>query len=99
MTKELIEHGHEFDASWITRPLMADETVESVLSSHSERIALAVNFMQNPVPSEIQITKNLRICGDCRKSLSHLLKSIFCFYSRRGNKIVQSNSTMRDYCP
>jgi hypothetical protein len=65
--KELIEHGHKFDARWITRPLMSDETVESVLNSHSERIALAFNFIQNPVPSEIQITKNLRICGDCRE--------------------------------
>jgi hypothetical protein len=67
IAKELIDHGHQFDASWITRDMMADETVESVLNSHSERIALAFNFIQNPVPSEIQITKNLRICGDCRK--------------------------------
>ncbi|UJR24047.1 hypothetical protein I4U23_027012 [Adineta vaga] len=69
LEKELIEHGHKFDASWITRPLMPDETVESVLNSHSERLALAYNFIQRPVPSRIQIVKNLRICGDCHGAI------------------------------
>ena len=65
--KELIEHGHKFDSTWITRAMMPGETVASILNSHSERLALAYNFIQRPVPSRIQIVKNLRICGDCRK--------------------------------
>ncbi|UJR24021.1 hypothetical protein I4U23_026986 [Adineta vaga] len=69
LEKELIEHGHKFDPSWITRPLIADETVESVLNSHSERLALAYNFIQRPIPSRIQIVKNLRICGDCHGAI------------------------------
>ncbi|CAF1653489.1 unnamed protein product, partial [Adineta ricciae] len=66
---ELIEHGHKFDSSWITRPMMPDETVESILNSHSERLALAYNFIQRPIPSRIQIVKNLRICGDCHGAI------------------------------
>ncbi|UJR24035.1 hypothetical protein I4U23_027000 [Adineta vaga] len=78
LEKELIEHGHKFDASWITRPLMADETVQSVLNSHSERLALAFNFIQRPVPSRIQIVKNLRICGDCHGAIKLISKIRRC---------------------
>ncbi|UJR23867.1 hypothetical protein I4U23_026839 [Adineta vaga] len=78
LEKELIEHGHKFDASWITRPLVADETVESVLNSHSERLALAFNFIQRPVPSRIQIVKNLRICGDCHGAIKLISKIRRC---------------------
>lgn len=68
LAKELIQFGHKFDSRWITRPLDNDETIESVLSGHCERLAIAFNFIQKTIPSPIQITKNLRICGDCRKS-------------------------------
>jgi len=66
-----MEHGYEYDGSWISRPMMNDETEESVLSGHSERLALAFNLIQRPAPTRIQIMKNLRVCGDCRKSLLH----------------------------
>ncbi|UJR24040.1 hypothetical protein I4U23_027005 [Adineta vaga] len=78
LEKELIEHGHKFDASWITRPLMAGETVQSVLNSHSERLALAFNFIQRPIPSRIQIVKNLRICGDCHGAIKLISKIRRC---------------------
>ncbi|UJR24038.1 hypothetical protein I4U23_027003 [Adineta vaga] len=78
LEKELIEHGHKFDARWITRPLMPDATVQSVLNSHSERLALAYNFIQRPVPSRIQIVKNLRICGDCHGAIKLISKIRRC---------------------
>ncbi|UJR29805.1 hypothetical protein I4U23_017349 [Adineta vaga] len=68
ISKELIEHGHQYDASWITRSLDKNETVSSVLCGHSERLAIAWNFVQNPKTTRIQITKNLRVCGDCHQS-------------------------------
>lgn len=61
------EHGYEPDPSWITRPLQNDETSESVLCGHSEKLAIAFNLVQDPSPSIIHLSKNLRICGDCRK--------------------------------
>jgi hypothetical protein len=67
ITNELIEHGHKFDASWITRPMHEGETIESILSGHSEKLAIAFNFIRGRKPSFIQVTENLRICSDCRK--------------------------------
>ncbi|CAF5153906.1 unnamed protein product, partial [Rotaria sp. Silwood1] len=64
----LLKHGHTFDSSWITRKLDTYESIQSVLCGHSEKLAIAFNLIQRPIPSTIQITKNLRICGDCRKS-------------------------------
>ncbi|CAF3391185.1 unnamed protein product [Rotaria socialis] len=67
ISQELIEYGHKYDSSWITRPLQPDETIESVLCGHSERLAIAAHFIDNRKPKIIQITKNLRVCGDCHR--------------------------------
>ena len=67
ISNQLLEHGHRYDPSSITRAVDEDETVESVLCGHSERLAIAWNFVANPHTKRIQITKNLRVCGDCRK--------------------------------
>ncbi|CAF0944362.1 unnamed protein product [Adineta ricciae] len=75
---ELREHGHTFDSSWITRPVNEDETVESVLCGHSEKLAIAFNFIQQPPPSIIQISKNLRICGDCHAATKLITKLRRC---------------------
>ncbi|CAF4050201.1 unnamed protein product [Rotaria magnacalcarata] len=68
ISKELIEHGHQYDSSWVTRPLDHDETIASVLCGHSEKLAIAWNFVANPTTSRIQVTKNLRVCGDCHRA-------------------------------
>ncbi|CAF1446562.1 unnamed protein product, partial [Rotaria magnacalcarata] len=60
MTSELIQHGYKFDSSWITRKIKDGETIQSVLCGHSEKKAIALNFIQRPVPKFIQIAKNLR---------------------------------------
>ncbi|CAF1237394.1 unnamed protein product [Adineta ricciae] len=65
LTNELKEHEYQCDVSWISRPMMNDETEESVLSGHSERLAIAYNLIQRPIPKRIQIMENLRVCGDC----------------------------------
>ena len=64
-----MEHGHQYDGSWITRPLQPDETIASVLCGHSERLAIAWNFVENPYATRIHVAKNLRVCGDCRECL------------------------------
>ena len=73
LSDELLKHGHHFDSSWITRPIDVDETVASVLCGHSEKLAIAWNFVANPSTKRIQVTKNLRVCGDCREFTSHPL--------------------------
>ena len=81
LSDEMKEHGHQYDSSWVIRPLKDDETIESVLCGHSEKLAIAYNLIQQPRPSFIQITKNLRVCGDCRKfgSISTNRSIIFVF--------------------
>ncbi|CAF3905183.1 unnamed protein product, partial [Rotaria sp. Silwood1] len=69
MTSEVIKLGYKCDSSWVTRELQEEETIESALGGHSERLALAFNFIQRPVPDFIQIANNLRICGDCHGGL------------------------------
>ena len=76
-TTEVMEHGYQPDSTWVTRPLLGDETIESILCEHSERLALAWNFFVNPNTICIQITKNVRICGDCRKCQSPFLHRFF----------------------
>jgi hypothetical protein len=73
ISSELLQHGHEYDASWVTRPIKDGETIESNLCGHSERIALAYHFAKRTKPKFIQLTKNLRVCGDCRKYLLFFL--------------------------
>jgi len=66
LNEELISHGYVSDPSWITRPIENDQTVQSILCGHIERLAIGLNLIQNPIPSPIQVANNLRICGDCR---------------------------------
>lgn len=66
---EIVEHGHQFDQRWITRSLSPGETIKSVLSTHSERLAIAFSFIQKSIPSPIQIKNNLRLCGDCHAAI------------------------------
>ncbi|CAF1125375.1 unnamed protein product [Adineta steineri] len=76
LTKKLIEHGYKHDESWITRELDENETTQSVLCGHSERLAIAFNLIQQPIPDRIQIVKNLRVCGDCH-SVIKLIAQIY----------------------
>ncbi|CAF4130691.1 unnamed protein product [Rotaria magnacalcarata] len=48
ISEEIVKHGHIYDSSWITRPLNSDETIASVLCGHSERLAIAWCFLENP---------------------------------------------------
>jgi hypothetical protein len=66
LSNELKVHGHEFDSSWVTRSLHDGESVESALRRHSEKLAIAFNLIQQPSPPFMQVTKNLRVCVDCR---------------------------------
>ncbi|CAF1316455.1 unnamed protein product [Rotaria magnacalcarata] len=70
ISNEIIKYGHQYDSSWITRVLDEDETVESVLCGHSERLAIAWGFVANPNASKLQMVKNLRICDRSTKLIA-----------------------------
>ncbi|CAF4646120.1 unnamed protein product [Rotaria socialis] len=67
LKSKAIENGFIFHSSWITRSLNENETTESVLCGHSELLVIALNLIQELGPKFIQVVKNLRVCGHCRK--------------------------------
>ncbi|CAF1223357.1 unnamed protein product [Rotaria sordida] len=78
LTSEAIAHGYECDPSWVTRQLKEGETNLSVLCGHSERIAIAYNFVEEPDTKFIQVTNNLRVCGDCHQMTKIIAKIRQC---------------------
>jgi hypothetical protein len=101
MREDLLADGHQYDSSWITRPLKVGESIESVLCGHSEKLAIAYNFIQKRRPSVIQLTKNLRVCGDCRKCCYFALFFLFLGYlsdeaTKRLARIRQVQIIVRD---
>lgn len=67
MMNEVVQSGHQYNSSWLTRSLKPGETVASVLCGHSEKLDIAWNFVENPKTNRIQLAENIRVCGDCRK--------------------------------
>ncbi|CAN6464450.1 unnamed protein product [Victoria cruziana] len=51
-----------------------DETKETMLSHHSERLAIAFALLNTSDGAPIRITKNLRICGDCHNATKFISK-------------------------
>lgn len=77
-----------YDSSWITRSLDEDETISSVLCGHSERLAIAWCFLENPNSERIHVAQNLRVCGDCRMYLSDFFPSYLLLYIDRAIKLI-----------
>ena len=85
----------------LTREMEHDGTVESTHCEHSERLAIAFNLIQRPVPSRIQVTKNLRVCGYCREffpldSIDKVQINYLTF--RRSDEIGCLSSSLWHHC-
>lgn len=97
ISAEIEQHGHKYDSSWITRPIGENETAASILCGHSERLAIAFNFLVEPETTRIQLAKNLRICGDCRKRAAVPSSPLIACRCRRGDETDSGHSKMRDH--
>ncbi|XP_031476534.1 pentatricopeptide repeat-containing protein At3g46790, chloroplastic-like [Nymphaea colorata] len=53
-----------------------DEMKETMLSYHSERLAIAFALLNTSDGTPIRITKNLRICGDCHNATKFISKIV-----------------------
>ncbi|XP_058101832.1 pentatricopeptide repeat-containing protein At5g16860-like [Magnolia sinica] len=53
-----------------------DEEKGSLLSEHSEKLALAFGIMTSSPGAPIRITKNLRVCGDCHTAITFVSKIV-----------------------
>ncbi|CAF1530896.1 unnamed protein product [Adineta ricciae] len=96
LTNELIENGYKPDGSWIVRDIGENDTVQSILSEHCERLAIVYNLIQNPTPTTIQVATNLRMCIDCRERIGYLYSNIDWYCCRYGYKTDCKSSQMRD---
>jgi hypothetical protein len=78
ISDELKHDGYINDQRWITSDRGFNDEQINPLDSHSERLALAYqlfirrkNLFNN---QSIQITKNLRICGDCHEIFKRITR-------------------------
>jgi len=60
----LKDEGYQPDTNNVFHDI-EDEQKETILSHHSERLAIAFGLIATPPEIPIQIVKNLRVCGDC----------------------------------
>ncbi|KAG9451044.1 hypothetical protein H6P81_011009 [Aristolochia fimbriata] len=68
--------GYVPDYSFVLQDVEEEEK-EFILTSHSERLAIAFGIINLPLQTPIQIFKNLRVCGDCHtatKFISLIIK-------------------------
>ncbi|KAK7324868.1 hypothetical protein VNO77_28762 [Canavalia gladiata] len=56
--------GYQPDTNYVFHDI-EDEQKETILSHHSERLAIAFGLIATLPEIPIQIVKNLRVCGDC----------------------------------
>eukprot|EP01018_Ginkgo_biloba_P034137 Gb_28030 [translate_table: standard] len=53
-----------------------EEEKEHMLSSHSEKLAIAFGLINTSPETPIQITKNLRVCGECHSATQLISKIV-----------------------
>ncbi|XP_034681339.1 pentatricopeptide repeat-containing protein At4g33990-like [Vitis riparia] len=67
LTAKMKSLGYIPDYSFVLQDVEEDEK-EHILTSHSERLAIAFGVISTPPKSPIRIFKNLRVCGDCHNA-------------------------------
>ena len=73
----LKDAGYQPDTNYVLHDV-EEEHKETILSQHSERLAIAFGLIATPPGTPIQIVKNLRVCGDCHT----VIKLISMFEAR-----------------
>ncbi|CAF0910843.1 unnamed protein product [Didymodactylos carnosus] len=80
LAEEAKKDGYEYDRRWVMRGSDSRESDELLLCGHSEKLAIAFNFvasLSRPV-ERIQVVKNLRVCGDCHEFTKRISKLRKC---------------------
>ncbi len=104
MSERLKQDGYIGDQRWITSDRGFNED-RNPLDSHSERLALAYQLFlrrKESINEPIQITKNLRICGDCHevfKRMTRLHEGLIILVRDRArqHKFAQGKCSCHDY--
>ncbi|KAL5702187.1 hypothetical protein ACHQM5_027434 [Ranunculus cassubicifolius] len=64
ITERLENEGYVADTKFVLHNVKEEEK-KRMLYGHSERLAIAFGLISTATGTPIQITKNLRVCGDC----------------------------------
>ncbi|KAM7519465.1 hypothetical protein LguiB_018427 [Lonicera macranthoides] len=73
LTAKMKSLGYIPDYSFVLQDVEEDEKL-NILTSHSERLAIAYGIINTPPKSPIRIFKNLRVCGDCHTATKYISK-------------------------
>ncbi|KAA8521693.1 hypothetical protein F0562_012317 [Nyssa sinensis] len=73
LTAKMKSLGYIPDYSFVLQDVEDDEK-DHILTSHSERLAIAYGIISTPPKSPIRIFKNLRVCGDCHNATKFISK-------------------------
>ncbi|XP_039121654.1 pentatricopeptide repeat-containing protein At2g27610 [Dioscorea cayenensis subsp. rotundata] len=73
MTKRLKDEGYCADTDLVLHEV-EEEHKETMLSRHSERLAIAFGLISTPQGTPLQIVKNLRVCTDCHTAIKMISK-------------------------
>lgn len=64
LSTRLKDAGYQPDTNYVLQDV-DEEHKETILSQHSERLAIAFGLITTTAGTPLQIVKNLRVCGDC----------------------------------
>ncbi|XP_055960273.1 pentatricopeptide repeat-containing protein At2g27610 [Mercurialis annua] len=64
LSSRLKDAGYQPDTNYVLQDV-EEEHKETILSQHSERLAIAFGLIATSAGTPLQIVKNLRVCGDC----------------------------------
>lgn len=73
LTAKMKSLGYIPDYTFVLQDVEEDEK-EHILTSHSERLAIAYGIISTPPKTPIRIFKNLRVCGDCHNATKYISK-------------------------
>eukprot|EP01018_Ginkgo_biloba_P036698 Gb_40436 [translate_table: standard] len=75
LAQQMEEAGYVPDTSFVLHNV-EEEHKETILSYHSEKLAIAFGFLNTPPGTSIRIMKNLRVCGDCHTYTKFISKIV-----------------------
>lgn len=76
MGERLRAVGYEPDTKHVLLDIEEDEVKESLLSHHSEKLAIAFALINSSSGTTIRVIKNLRVWGDCHAAIK-LISTIY----------------------
>ena len=75
LAEQMKETGYVPDTSFALHDV-EEENKETILSYHSEKLAIAFGLIKTAPRIPIQIIKNLRVCGECHTFMKFISKIV-----------------------